>query len=379
MLRRRRATRPTLSLSITTRDAGQRLGWLLAEARQYADEIVVGVDRDSVDETFDVATAGADRVFRFVTEGGVTSPGRIAGLERARGDWILWLDDDEGMDAAFPALRDELLATTNITHWCLPRKWLTSWDPPEYLHADPWWPNWAVRLARADVTRIWKPLQPHSGLRVIGPRGMEPRTSILHYERLDRGSDERAAKVAQYRVRGSDAADDYHYDTPADAPRGTVDPPPLRDRAAVVPACARTRVDSQIDDFRLRPRHPGWAATVHVDMPETMRVGELLIVAARARNTGTLRWESSVSQEWPNLSLSYRVLTPEGVELPDRSERTRVGRDVLPGEFADFLCRVRVPERPGEYVFVWQLLSEHEYWFDSLGSLPAYHRATVSG
>jgi hypothetical protein len=70
---RRPPQRPTLTLSVTARDAEQRLGMLLAEAACYADEIVVGVDRASSDGTWDVARCGADRVFAFVHDG-VTSP-----------------------------------------------------------------------------------------------------------------------------------------------------------------------------------------------------------------------------------------------------------------------------------------------------------------
>ena len=109
-----RSHRPTLSVSITARDAEQRLALLLAEAKHYADEIVVGVDEASVDGTWEVAKSGADLVFAF-THTGDTSPARMAGLERARGDWDLFLDDDEGMDAAFPGLFEELLGAEHVT------------------------------------------------------------------------------------------------------------------------------------------------------------------------------------------------------------------------------------------------------------------------
>ena len=360
------ARRPTLTLSITTRDAEQRLGLLLAEAEHYADEIVVGVDQASTDATWEVARSGADRVFGFVHDG-VASPARIAGLERARCDWILFLDDDEGMDAAFPELRDELLGNAGVTHWLLPRKWLTSLDPPEYLHAEPWWPNYSLRLARADASRIWKPREVHSGLRVIGPRGLEPRTSILHYERVDHGAQARAAKLARYRERGQDEVVDRYYEEPPEAPRAAVTPPPLRDPAAV-PRPRTAAVDDAVEDLDRRSEFPPWGAEVNVEMPDRAAPGDVLLVTARARNTGTLRWECSNSRVWPDLSLTYRVRGTDGALAPDRSERTRVGRDVLPGETAHFICKVHVPQDPGMYVLEWQLLSELEHWFDSLGS-----------
>jgi len=341
---------------------------LLVEARRYADEIVVGVDRASADGTVEVAKAGADRVFEFVHDDNVTSPARMAGLERASCDWILYLDDDEGMDAAFPALRDELLGIAGITHWYLPRKWLTSFNPPEYLHAEPWWPGWALRLARADTSRIWKPRDLHSGLRVIGPRGMESRTAILHYERIDHSAAVRDAKLAGYRDRGQDAGVDRYYSDDPHAPRAAVSPPPLRDPAAVLPPRPAASVDAVVDDLRNRPRFPPWGAEVSVEMPDRAKPGEILLVSARARNTGTLRWECSSSLVWPDLSLAYRVRCADGTTLPDRAERSRIGRDVLPGESMDFICKVHAPEEPGEYVLEWQMLSELEHWFDSLGS-----------
>jgi hypothetical protein len=364
-------------VSVTARDAESSLSRLLAEARQYADEIVVGVDHASVDGTWDIARAGADRVFAF-THTGITSPARMAGLERASGDWILFLDDDEGMDAAFPALRDELLSAHSITHWWLPRKWLDTWDPPAFLRADPWWPDYSLRLARADPTRVWKPVHLHSGLRVMGRGGRDARTAILHYERLDRDEAAREAKLARYRARGQQADGDRFYAPGPEVLRAPVEPPPLRGAGTAAAPRGRAVVDAAIDDLDLRPDKPGWGAEVTVDMPASARPGEVLIAAARARNTGTLRWDSPMGGIWPALSLTYIARRPDGTIVPDPAERTPVGRDVAPGETEEFLCRLHAPQEPGSYTLAWQLVSEHEYWFSQLGSPPALCPLTVA-
>jgi Glycosyl transferase family 2 len=369
--------RPTLTVAITARDAGARLASLLAEAQGYADEIVVGVDVASVDDTWAVACASADRAYRFAHAHGVTSPARMAGLERASGDWILFLDDDEGMDAAFPTLRDELLGTPDVSHWWLPRRWLDgAGDPPAFLAADPWWPDFSLRLARADRSRIWKPIAVHSGLRVVGRAGRETRTAILHYERADRDRAARDAKLAAYRGRGQAVAvDGFYADDPA-TPRRPVDPPPLRDPRAV-PEPRAARVDAEVDDLDRRPIVPGWAAEVEVDMPATAAPGAPLVATARARNTGTLRWDSPTPFEWPGLGLSYRVTTAGGTLEPDLAPRTLLGRGVPPGGAVELLCTARAPAAPGVYVFAWQLISEHEFWFEDLGSPPARCTLTV--
>ena len=364
------SSRPTLTVCITAFDAQERLGWMLAEAERYADEVIVAVDEASTDGTWDVARSGADRAFRFRHQG---SPGlaRLLALERARAEWTLFLDDDEGMDAAFPELRDELMRVPGITHWAFPVKWLTSLAPPRYLRADPWWPDHQIRMAVGDSTRVWKPAAVHTGLLVMGPRGIESRTALMHYQLLDRTEPERRKRIAHYLKRGQTPAQDRFYAPPRRAPRAPVDPPPLRDPRAACRQPRRSIVEETVEDLGARPQVPGWGAEVSVQMPDRARRGQVLFAEGWARNTGSLRWGVSTHGAWPALSLSYRIRTPNGELLPDQAPRAPVGRDVLPGEATHFLTRVDAPLEPGRYVLAWQLVSEFEYWFEDLGSAPA--------
>ena len=133
----RRPGRPTLTVSVTTRDAEDRLGRVLEEARTFADEVIVGVDAASTDATFDVACAGADAVYTFV-HSDEPSPARLLALEQVRTNWMLVLDDDEGVDAAFPDVLPELLADERYTHWWLLRRWIVGLDPCRHLEVQPW-------------------------------------------------------------------------------------------------------------------------------------------------------------------------------------------------------------------------------------------------
>jgi hypothetical protein len=352
---------------------------LLAEARRYADEIVVGVDAASQDDTWDVACAAADRVFRFRHGSGVYSPARMAGLERASCDWVLFLDDDEGMDELFPDLRDELLGDPNVTNWFLPRKWVIGLDPPRHLAAEPWYPDLVMRLVRADTTRVWKPVALHSGLRAIGPTGHETRTAILHYERIDRMGEERARKLATYASRGQEASSGtYYVDPRPDARTAPVEPAPLRDPSAIPPP-TNPAVDEEVDDLDSRQRLPGWCAELRAQMPSHARPGEVVVAEVVARNTGTMRWVPPWSTLWPRLGLAYRVHRDcDTSPLPDAAERTPVGREVAPGGELHFLARCRVPDEPGTYVISWDLVSELEHWFSELGSTPARCTLTVA-
>jgi LPS sulfotransferase NodH len=144
-----RKARPTLTVSIVTRNSATRLPRLLAEVAGYADEILVGVDAASRDGTFEFASRYADTVYRFhLRQPGQLSPARMLALQYAKGDWILSLDDDEGMDPAFDSLLPKLLAADGVTHHHFPRKWIISESPATYLHEPPWYPNWARHVSQ---------------------------------------------------------------------------------------------------------------------------------------------------------------------------------------------------------------------------------------
>ncbi|MDP8937705.1 MAG: glycosyltransferase, partial [Actinomycetota bacterium] len=85
-----------LSVVTMTRNSGGHLGWWLERVRRYADEVVVAVDRSSVDDTYDVASAGADRV-HVLELAGVSEPAKDWIAKQATGDWVLMLDDDEAL------------------------------------------------------------------------------------------------------------------------------------------------------------------------------------------------------------------------------------------------------------------------------------------
>jgi hypothetical protein len=60
-----RPARPRLSVNILTRESESRLARVVAEVSSFADEILIGVDADSSDRTYEVACGLADIVYRF--------------------------------------------------------------------------------------------------------------------------------------------------------------------------------------------------------------------------------------------------------------------------------------------------------------------------
>jgi len=92
-LSHRAGGRQSLSVCMIVKDAGTTLRRCLESLRPIADEVLV-YDTGSVDDTVQVAQRYADRVERIPWPGDFAEA-RNRSIERARGDWVLWIDADE--------------------------------------------------------------------------------------------------------------------------------------------------------------------------------------------------------------------------------------------------------------------------------------------
>lgn len=373
--------RSRLTVSIITKDSQERLPRLLAEAREYADEVIVGVDASSADGTLAAAAAGADVTYRFsLDQPGRLAPARLLPFDYATGDWILSLDDDESMEETFDPLVPQLMRANTPTHYYFPRKWIVRADPYEYIHAPPWFPNWAPRLFRNDRSLVWKPPQAHSMLQLQGPGYYESRTAILHFEPLWCAPERRREKIAAYRNAGAVAESEEYYAVRPDAVRRPVRP---RRPPAARPTPATGTVHEQIRDLTARALPP-WSATFSaVDMPQVARAGETLVVAVTVRNTGALAWAQQYAQwpanAWPLLRLGYLVSRVDGTDARphDAGSRSVLPRFVAPGEEITFVDQFTAPQTPGQYAIAWDLVSEGHCWFAQCGSTVYQSRLDV--
>ncbi len=363
-----RKARPKLTVSIITRDAEKRLPRLLAEASEYADQILVGVDASSTDGTFDLASSHADTVYQFrLRQPGQLAPARMLALRYATGDWILSLDDDEGMEPSFDALLPALMSAEGVTHHHFPRKWVVSENPGEYLHASPWYPNWARRMFRNDRSLVWKPAQPHSQYYVQGPGHYEYGTSILHFEPVLTTQDARRGKIMDYRTAGADPTSEQFYDYSSSVRRRRVG---LRAPTALIPRADRV-IDRAVHELEAAARPPWGSAVLSTDLPATARAGASLLVEVKVRNTGVLAWSPSYARwptrEWPLIRLSLHLRHADGSTVEPGANRTLIDRYVAPGDEVTLVHEFAVPEQPGRYTVEWDMLNEYECWFADCG------------
>jgi hypothetical protein len=357
-------SRSTLSVCILARSSRGGLERLLDEIDGVADEIVIGVDAASTDDTLAIATRRADVVFRF-EHSGPPVRARLLILEHARGDWILSIDEDEGLDAAFAPLLPELIDQSRYSHYWLPRKWIVDRQPLMHVHAAPWFPDWQLRLFRRDPRRVWHPGIVHSGYRVLGTGCREHRTAILHYEAVTLRPDERQAKIDYYREHGSEGRSESAYGPiPETARHETTPGPAVHDRSRSVPRVVR--LIPGVLPVPPVPAAPPWGATLDVTMPREAVAGAAVLVEVNARNTGRLAWETGGS--WSRLHLSFHLSRANGDVVRFDGDRFALPRTVEPGDAATFFFNLIAPPEAGDYVIEWDFVSEGECWFADCGS-----------
>jgi glycosyltransferase involved in cell wall biosynthesis len=79
------------------KDEEKYIGTCLESIKDYVDEMII-VDTGSTDKTVEICKSFGAKIFTFPWNGSF-SDARNYGIERATGDWILWLDADEKVDA----------------------------------------------------------------------------------------------------------------------------------------------------------------------------------------------------------------------------------------------------------------------------------------
>jgi hypothetical protein len=359
-----KAKRPRLSVNILTCGSHDRLAVLVAEVREFADEVLIGVDASSEDATYELAKKIADIVYRFRLPGQL-SPARMLVFDYATGDWILSLDDDESMEKSFDAIVPKLISDASLSHVWFPRKWIVGLNPCEYIHAQPWFPNWTLRLFRNDRALVWKPSYAHSQYYVQGTGWFEERTSVLHLEPILATQQWRARKIEMYRRTNGPSAEEYYSIPPTAARRPAQLRPAARHRD--VKQCT---VDDKIHQLAAVGLPPWRAEIADQDVPRKARAGEQLMATFSVRNTGKLKWTrpGHTNNGWPYLQLGYHLLNTKGEMLAFDNERTPLPRSVELGEQVMFFCGLTAPSAVGEYLLEWDMVSENDCWFSECGS-----------
>lgn len=144
----------TLSVAIICSNNEDTLGMVLASVQPIADEIVVIVDENSKDKTYEIAKKHTERVTIEPWRGFVAQKNEA--LKKCTSDWVLSLDSDEVLTETLGREILEVIKKPNIHGYFLRRRTIYagqtlhhSWQPDERLRlvlrsAGPEWAGGSV-------------------------------------------------------------------------------------------------------------------------------------------------------------------------------------------------------------------------------------------
>jgi hypothetical protein len=206
----------------------ESMAWM-TEARNIFDDVIVLIDQKR-------ATLGtvarAEKVATKVVRNNRDNwyePDRFSLLAGCESDWVIILEYDEQLSPEWH--QDgwrQLLETTHFTHFWIPRRWTV--PNGRYISANPWWPDFQLRLFRNHLEGTTFATRLHDSIRVPGP-GAGFRSLMIHHHVLALCSrTEREKKVRDYeQLRPGHGSGHYYlYENyrPAEAPlpeSGTLD------------------------------------------------------------------------------------------------------------------------------------------------------------
>lgn len=174
-------TKKSLTTCIMTMNSADRIRPLLEYIRRFSDEVVVGVDSKTTDDTYHVCEGFADELFIIESTAQTCNAGLETLVERCHGDWILRLDDDEFPEPHFEEIKDGLIATDKFTHYKLPRLHLSSANPLMWINDSYLYPDFQMRLFKNDKSLLKFPgAVGHLGIECAGRRGRVNSVNLVH-------------------------------------------------------------------------------------------------------------------------------------------------------------------------------------------------------
>jgi hypothetical protein len=189
------------------------------------------------------------------------------------------------------------------------------------------------------------------------------KASILHFEPLLLSAKDRQGKLRRYAQLGGSKEAEAQFNIP----------PGVTTLPATLPAITLGQPGNRIADsdlaiHRLPKRvQPRWGCKIlSVDAPQTASPGESLVFQAHVENTGGLAWWPSTGGRH-SINLGNHLFDVSGALLAHGRGRSAVLQIVAPGETSVIIDKFAAPSEPGTYMLEWDMVSEGECWFASLG------------
>ncbi|MEB3286849.1 MAG: hypothetical protein VKJ04_05045 [Vampirovibrionales bacterium] len=190
---------PTLSICIITMNSAERIVPLLKYLRPYCDELVVGVDSKTTDNTFEACQGLCDELFVIESTALTCNAGLEPLVGRCHKEWILRLDDDEFPEPEFFRWLPGILNQKNITHYKMPRLHLSNTQPLSWIDDGYLYPDYQMRLFINNPTLLSFPgAVGHTSIMCAGKRGKIHTPNLIHLNMAINPRFKREAKLKTY-------------------------------------------------------------------------------------------------------------------------------------------------------------------------------------
>jgi glycosyltransferase involved in cell wall biosynthesis len=138
-----------ISILILTKDEEEMIGGCLKSA-EWADEIIL-LDNNSKDKTLEIAKKYTNKIFQKEFES--YDKERNFLRDKAKGDWILYLDADERITTQIKNEIQDAICHTPYTAFAIPRKNILL---GKWLKHGGFWSDYQIRLFKKDKLLGWE-------------------------------------------------------------------------------------------------------------------------------------------------------------------------------------------------------------------------------
>src|SRR3989304_3531712 len=136
------------SVVVITKNENERIKACL-ESVKWADEIIV-VDNVSKDDTLNIAKKYTDKIFEVDLQDFAAI--RNLGFEKAKGEWVLFVDADERVLEPLKKEIEVMISFSDLSAYAISRRNVVFGSEVKY---GPFWPDWVIRLLKRSDFLEW--------------------------------------------------------------------------------------------------------------------------------------------------------------------------------------------------------------------------------
>jgi GT2 family glycosyltransferase len=351
ILARRKFVRATAFLA--THDLPEESMPWMEEVRNIFDELVIFIDEKRVTpDTVARAEKVGSRVHYHKAERWYDW--ELAAMARAcDSDWVFQIERDEQISPEWrQSVWRQILQTTHLTHFWVPRRWIV--PSGNYITAEPWWPDFQLRLLRNNIPGTVFPTRLHDTTYVPGRGGRLRNLAIHHHVLRQCPRAAREERVRQYeQLRPGHALGHYYlYEdfAPAEAP---------------LPKPAKLNAEQEIIRMEKLPLKKISRISLEIsDVPREVAISARFRVGARITN-------ATDEPLWPGapypVCLAYHWLENQTRQMAVfEGNRTQLLPGLEANAVGNFQMTVAAPDRPGEYILQATIVQEGASWFEDV-------------